>query len=51
MVTTTINQGHFHLWEARNKFTTVDDGHRHMINFTSRIALPAGVANHTHKLL
>ena len=48
---TTFNSGHKHFYNDINNFTTFNSGHKHKINKSKKLAMPAGLDNHTHQLL
>ena len=48
---TSVDEGHLHLWDEESQTTTMADGHSHKIDKGFKIALPAGINNHTHRLL
>jgi len=48
---TSEDEGHLHEWVTGAELTSVVDDHQHKINESKGIAEPAGVNNHTHKLL
>ena len=48
---TSVNEGHRHNWVKLLRFTTFDDGHKHLIDFNKKIALPNKKGGHSHKLL
>lgn len=47
---TTIDYFHRHSWKKDAQFTSENGGHKHKIDMTSGLALPAGYRDHTHAL-
>lgn len=48
---TSKDAGHRHKWERGRIFSTINQGHRHTIDFSRRKALPFTVGGHMHRLL
>ncbi len=47
---TSIQDNHSHQWKKGEKFTSVNDGHRHRVDVRSNLAIPTKVGGHFHTL-